>query len=473
MKIIKNYFFLTVLFLVTISSSSQANIAKLENILSLRNEILNIDSATSYNKTLNKLDDTTVDLSDFLKKKLDSKNPLTGNDQAMVIQLIFSYHQAFLRADKNNLENQKRTLKSLKEIHQSIFNHTKLRRVLKSTFKTQLKKSAALDTHFDKLQAMTSRRFQRRNLQINNPYHFKGYAFSDGFTHFIDKAFHHISGAFGNLAGAIRWRKGRMYNRPDVTELVINNLKPLDIILERTPFALTDTFIPGNFGHAAIYMGTKQELIELGIWDSPFMKPYQNDIESGKTILEAIRPGTNLKTVAKFLKIDEMAVLRQENILDNKEMIKQIYEIGLNQIGKNYDFNFDVNSSDTIVCSELIYHAFGHIKWPTKYILGRHTISPDQLGELVFYKNNPVDFNIYYFAKSKKDLEFLPLKNLAKKLSFHQSETDESVFMKQKKVCRQVTKEVRHGRRSFKRAYKICTKKLKQLEYVPPTVYEL
>jgi hypothetical protein len=49
------------------------------------------------------------------------------------------------------------------------------------------------------------------------------------------------------------------------------------------------------------------------------------------------------------------------------------------QIGKEYDFNFDVESDRRIVCSELAYVVFTDVDWPTSSVLGRYSISPDQV----------------------------------------------------------------------------------------------
>lgn len=458
MKVFKSFIVLIALIMISFSFKSYGFSTDLKSIIDLREEILSIENDGEFTAVLTELNTTSRQFSAFLRKKLNGGDPLTGHDQAIAIQLIYSYHHAFLRAPKTEANAQEK-FKTIELLHSEIFTHKQLRRILKSTFKTQMAKNKALKAHFKSLKPMTKK--------------FKSYSFSDGFIRLLDKTMHHVSGAFGNFAGFIRWRKGNMYKRPDLTVQIIDRLRPLDIVLERTPFALTDTFIPGNFGHAALYMGTKEELIELGIWDQDFMAPFRKDIEEGKTILEAIRPGTNLKTVAKFLKVDEMLVIRQENILDNFDLIKQIYKTGVDQIGKNYDFNFDVNSNDTVVCSELIYHAFGHVKWPTKYILGRHTISPDQIADLVFYKNTPIDFDIYYYAKNKQDLTYWSIKTLADKLSFIQSKDDEDIFLRKKKVCRDVVRKVRRGKRTVNQKRRICTKKLIHLEYVAPTVYEL
>ena len=51
----------------------------------------------------------------------------------------------------------------------------------------------------------------------------------------------------------------------------------------------------------------------------------------------------------------------------------------MRQLGKEYDFKFDVETSIKIVCSELIYATDILHTWPTKNSGGINTISPDNV----------------------------------------------------------------------------------------------
>ena len=56
-------------------------------------------------------------------------------------------------------------------------------------------------------------------------------------------------GILSNILGTIQWRHGKMFKMPkNKKDKLISDLKPLDIILEKTPFRLTDKFIPGYWG---------------------------------------------------------------------------------------------------------------------------------------------------------------------------------------------------------------------------------
>ena len=186
-----------------------------------------------------------------------------------------------------------------------------------------------------------------------------------------------LSKTFGNSAGLVETRKGKLYEDETVLENVYSVIQAGDILLEKTPFRLTDKLIPGHWGHAAVYIGTADELKDLGIWEHPVVKPFQQEILDGKLIDEALRDDVQLNTVEHFMNIDDLAILR-----DHTESLQAKADriiLTLRQLGKEYDFNFDIETSDKIVCSELIYATSIMIDWETEELLGRHTISPDNV----------------------------------------------------------------------------------------------
>lgn len=182
---------------------------------------------------------------------------------------------------------------------------------------------------------------------------------------------------FGNTVGLIENRKGKLYHNENIIKQARRQLRAGDILLEKTPFRLTDKFIPGHWGHAAIWIGNEQELKALGIWEHPLVKQYHQQIKNKHLVVEALRSGVVMSTLDDFMNIDDLGVLRTRGASQN-DTINAIL-LALRQIGKAYDFNFDVESTDKIVCSELIYVAFTHINWPTTNTLGRYTISPDNI----------------------------------------------------------------------------------------------
>ena len=219
-----------------------------------------------------------------------------------------------------------------------------------------------------------------------------------------DGGFDFISGLFGNTVGMYEARHGKLYGDEEAKRKIQSKLQPMDILLEKTPFRLTDKLIPGHFGHVAIWTGTKAELINLGVWNNEYIKRYANELldgasvnpKDGHQIIEALRSGVQLSTLDHFMNIDDFAILRPIfNEKDSKKLTKEAIIMAFRQLGKKYDFNFDVNTTDKIVCSELAYVSFPSIDWPTQKTLGRYNISPDNVAQLA-WNNVPLQLILLY-----------------------------------------------------------------------------
>jgi len=227
-----------------------------------------------------------------------------------------------------------------------------------------------------------------------------------------------LSQIFGTVAGSVQWRKGYFYKNDLALSMTKKNLIPMDILVEKSPFSLTDKFIPGHYSHTAVYLGTKEQLMAINMWNNPEIIPYHEEIEKGRVVLEAIRPGVHLNTLEKFLNIDELTIMRKEDGLKNPELLIAEISRGMDQIGKAYDFNFDVATLDKIVCSELIYITFGNVLWPTHYRFGRVTITPDDIAEVLFFKNSKFKIQQYFVAKEAHNIEMVDLSHIADEFNY-------------------------------------------------------
>lgn len=222
---------------------------------------------------------------------------------------------------------------------------------------------------------------------------FFGAITTDSLVNLSEEGINLFSLIFGNATGLIETRKGKLYHQEKITAQIKQQLRAGDILLEKTPFRLTDKFIPGHWGHVAMWVGSEDELRELRIWDHPVVRPYQKDIQEGRLVVEALRKGVVLNPINHFLNIDDLAVLR--NTDTNSDSTADAIILALRQLGKAYDFNFDVETTDRIVCSELVYLAYTHIDWPTEKMLGRATISPDNVAKRAL-GNGPLKLVLLY-----------------------------------------------------------------------------
>lgn len=188
-----------------------------------------------------------------------------------------------------------------------------------------------------------------------------------------------ISKVFGNTVGKFQSRRGLLYGTNSITAGIQVQLRPGDILLEKTPFRLTDRFIPGYWGHNAIWLGTEEELRALGVWEHPKIQAIADRIRAGQSILEALRPGVTTNRLEHFLDIDSFAVLRRPDISIEEQ--RNVVIRAASQYGKAYDFGFDVETQDTLVCSELMFMTYTDIQFRLEKMLGRYTINPDSVAE--------------------------------------------------------------------------------------------
>jgi len=221
-----------------------------------------------------------------------------------------------------------------------------------------------------------------------------------------------VSKMFGNTAGMIVVGRGSMESLSGKQKkAIISKMQPMDILLEKAPFRLTDYFIPGYWCHVGVWAGSENQLKELEVWAllpqlySEAVNKYeysgpsfQTSIRSGHHIIESLRPGVQINTLEHFLNIDDLGVIRFTG--QTKEKRKSYLLNAFRQIGKNYDFSFNVESTDEIVCSELVYAAFEDIIWDTNKLMGRNTISPDNVARKMTKDDRFVPVLLYLNGKS-------------------------------------------------------------------------
>lgn len=216
-----------------------------------------------------------------------------------------------------------------------------------------------------------------------------------------------FSMVFGNAVGLVETRKGKLYHKQPVREQLLGTLQAGDVLLEKTPFRLTDKLIPGYWGHAAVWIGTEKELRELGIWDHPLVSRYHDEIRQGHNVVEALRSGVEINPLEQFMNIDSIGVLRKQAI--RPEERAKVILLALRQVGKPYDFNFDVESKERVYCSKLVYLTYSGVDWHTKKSLGRTTFTPDDVASRAIAG----DFNLMLFYHDGKQVKQTPLKQMA------------------------------------------------------------
>ena len=157
---------------------------------------------------------------------------------------------------------------------------------------------------------------------------------------------------------------------PAISEQVIALVRPGDVLVVRKEFAATNYFLPGYWPHAALYVGTLDDVRRLGIADHDHVRPRLINWTDGasRCVLEALKDGVRIRPVDSPLASDSVVVIRP---LIDASMVAAALAQGFMHEGKPYDFDFDFCSSHRLVCTEVVYRAYEGIA-DVRFDLLRH-----------------------------------------------------------------------------------------------------
>lgn len=150
-------------------------------------------------------------------------------------------------------------------------------------------------------------------------------------------------------------------------------LRPGDIILTKRNGYLSNLFITGNYTHAALYMGTTQQISEKGL----VATNGDNENSEQAWVIESLKNGVQLSPLNKVLDADHCLFIRP--MLPDPCVTKAIFR-AIDMLGRPYDFNFDFGSGNRIACTELIWKSYGHAEiFEEHSLLGKPFTTPEQI----------------------------------------------------------------------------------------------
>ena len=177
-------------------------------------------------------------------------------------------------------------------------------------------------------------------------------------------------------------------HKPDLPPAIREQLRPLlrpgDVFITRKEHAMTNYFLPGFWPHAALYLGEREGLAQLGLGDQEHVRPRWErlltaDPREPRRVLEALKDGVQIRSVDSPLSSDAVLVLRPR--LTPNEIAQAIVR-GLFHEGKPYDFDFDFSRSDRLVCTEIVYRSYegvGGMRFQLVRRAGRLTLAAEDL----------------------------------------------------------------------------------------------
>lgn len=161
-------------------------------------------------------------------------------------------------------------------------------------------------------------------------------------------------------------------------------LQPGDVIVVRKEHAFTNYFLPGYWPHAALHLGSLNELRDLQLNKHQNVSPKWNQLETVDSerrngVLEAMKDGVRVRSVSCPFRSDAIAILRPQL---SREHIAEAIGRGFFHADKPYDFDFDFARSDRLVCTEVVYRSYegiGGLAFQLTRRAGRMTLSAEDL----------------------------------------------------------------------------------------------
>jgi hypothetical protein len=213
--------------------------------------------------------------------------------------------------------------------------------------------------------------------------------------------------------------------------IIKKQLKPGDILLKHNDSQLINIGIPGIWSHAAIYLGGEKEIndyfknIEMLGTIKPFdyiryhfPKIVYKMLYKNHLIIEAIGEGVVINALQHCASVDCFAALRTQ--FDRQTLFQCIID-ALGNYGKPYDFLFDFNSNDALVCSELVYNSFTSnrykkaIDFNLSSLYGKPFLSPNDIAKQFCTEqtNQKPSFTLVLFYNGNKTVKKAYLQDCA------------------------------------------------------------
>ncbi len=209
-------------------------------------------------------------------------------------------------------------------------------------------------------------------------------------------------------AGVAEWmgdtrvgREGALISPEQIAEAA-RQCRSGDILVERRNWYLSNIGLPGFWPHAAMWIGTREDLGRLdrdpevaSAFPGGFVPHLSarfpealaalgSPDEGGhpRVVLEAVSEGVVLGSAEHSLAADYAAALRpRAPALEVARAIERAFEY----YGRPYDFDFDFVTDSALVCSELVFKAWEPragvrgLRFELEEILGRPTLPPNRM----------------------------------------------------------------------------------------------
>jgi len=212
-------------------------------------------------------------------------------------------------------------------------------------------------------------------------------------------------------------------------------MEPGDIMLQRRNWYGSNVGIPGFWAHAALYTGTLEKMNRYFESEFPynesksfseyleknFPKAYEKFGEKTddfpQSVIEGKDPGVILQPLEISASADYLVTLRPK--LSKKDKMLSLFR-AFGNFGKPYDFNFDFETKDAMVCSELVYDAYlptsekKGVTFPLSLLSGRKIMAPVDIAKKFVneYGDDTAELEFVYFLDGDEGSQSAEVKDV-------------------------------------------------------------
>lgn len=201
----------------------------------------------------------------------------------------------------------------------------------------------------------------------------------------LGKALYSLQKCVSSLIADRYVRSGHQPALPDaIADEVERLLEPGDVIVVRKEHAFTNYFLPGYWPHAALYLGSTDQMQQSRLHEHSNIAKHWNrlldtDPLRPTRVLESMKDGVRIRSLSNPFRSDAIAVIRPT--LQPMQIAEAIGR-GFQHTDKAYDFDFDFSRSDRLVCTEVVYRTYDNvagIQFELTRRAGRLTLSAEDL----------------------------------------------------------------------------------------------
>jgi len=154
----------------------------------------------------------------------------------------------------------------------------------------------------------------------------------------------------------------------DEIRIILNTIKPGDILFRRYHGYLNTILTPGYWGHAALYIGRNK-------------------------VIHALGKGITKEDILDFCRCDDFALSRIKNVTHNsiKDAIEKANETEKEKVQYDYEFERDNNN---LYCTELIDNVYNKLfekdyekKWGKEVLLPDGLYNSTKLNKILVFKH--------------------------------------------------------------------------------------